>query len=294
MSKPAYPPRGVFIPTEVAFHQQMQPRVRDTLIQLIGLSWANGGRFTPYVSYAELSHLTGKSVSTLREHISILRNDYQALCSQSAGNGTFCFVFSAWVVPPSKRQPREPKRKRLSDSENSCREDLKEVNEVKRVKDFKELKEEQLPSFFKLNFNLKAAKAAKMPAKSGAQPPEEAHLAGPAPDETPPAAGLSRTAGLPPELRQVLLEAGVYESLLGEVASSGLSEGQIRALLDWTREDEPLRPAGLFISRLRRHILAPEKYSTPACRRCGQRLGHAKDCPERYSDNPYARHLENG
>lgn len=88
-------------------------------------------------------------------------------------------------------------------------------------------------------------------------------------------------------LEETLREAGVFPGLLPEVAGlaarDGRSDADLRALLAWCQDDEPRRPAALFVARLRIGARAPDDYRRPACPRCGQRGGHSPECPRRYA-----------
>ena len=91
------------------------------------------------------------------------------------------------------------------------------------------------------------------------------------------------------DLQTRLREAGLFPSLLPEVAASAYSEDELRALLEWCCTDQPERPAGLFMGRLRAGAYPPAQFSQPACPRCGLRGKHKPECPRRYAlDNDYA------
>jgi hypothetical protein len=79
-----------------------------------------------------------------------------------------------------------------------------------------------------------------------------------------------------------LLKAGVFPSLLGEIGCSGHPPEALRALLAWARDDNPEKPGGLFIARLRAGARPPEQFSHPPCPRCGGVSEHAESCYLRY------------
>lgn len=80
---------------------------------------------------------------------------------------------------------------------------------------------------------------------------------------------------------ETLILAGVFPTLLGEIASSGYSEDGLRGLLAWAREDNPDCPAPLFIGRLRQKARPPEVYLVRRCPVCRHYDGHSPDCPQR-------------
>ena len=88
--------------------------------------------------------------------------------------------------------------------------------------------------------------------------------------------------GLEPDLVDELLKAGVIPSLLGEIGRSGQPPDALRALLAWAREDNPEKPGGLFIARLRAGVRPPEHFCHPPCPRCGGVSEHAESCYLRY------------
>jgi hypothetical protein len=90
MPKPLIPPRGVFIPTNVAYNLNISPVIRDTYVQLFGLAYGNIE--TPSISFEQLNEITGKGVSTLRGHLTILRNR-GVLRWRTAQDGTIIVSF---------------------------------------------------------------------------------------------------------------------------------------------------------------------------------------------------------
>lgn len=91
-----------------------------------------------------------------------------------------------------------------------------------------------------------------------------------------------QTCGLAPETVDALLAAGIFRGLLDEVISYGRSDEDLLALLAWAGEDQPKRPAGLFMARLRLHATAPDEYYGEACPDCGHYGGHTEHCRKRY------------
>ena len=94
---------------------------------------------------------------------------------------------------------------------------------------------------------------------------------------------------LSPAVRQALADSGVFKSLFPEVSRAGWSDEELLALLAWSRADNPKRPGGLFMVRLRSGLTPPEAYYAPPCPTCGKLGGeHASDCSQRYISGPYA------
>jgi hypothetical protein len=105
MTRPLLPPNGFYIPRSILFNHKFPPALRDTLMHLISLAWANNGRSTPPVSYAQLSQILDKSPRTLYGQIACLRTVHAALRLQNAGNGLFIIHFAEWVQPRKKSSP---------------------------------------------------------------------------------------------------------------------------------------------------------------------------------------------
>lgn len=111
-------------------------------------------------------------------------------------------------------------------------------------------------------------------------PPDDQH----APAREAPANPAER-GGLSRFLHRKLLDMGLFPRLLGEVAASGWGEYELRALMAWAQEDNPEKPAALFMSRLRHGARPPKRYYQPPCPRCGQRGQHDPECPQRYKES---------
>jgi hypothetical protein len=99
--------------------------------------------------------------------------------------------------------------------------------------------------------------------------------------------------GLSAELVQCLLSAGIFPSLLGEIAASSYSNDDLSALLAWVEEENHrMSNAALFIVRLRAGAIPPEQYYRPACPDCGLRGRHAEGCYRRYIDGEFGEYIK--
>jgi hypothetical protein len=90
MPKPLIPPRGVFAPASIAYNANIPPVTRDTYVQLFGLAY--GDTETPPLSFNQLNEITGKGTSTLRGHLTFLR-DQGVLRWRTAQDGTIIVSF---------------------------------------------------------------------------------------------------------------------------------------------------------------------------------------------------------
>jgi hypothetical protein len=97
---------------------------------------------------------------------------------------------------------------------------------------------------------------------------------------------------LDPEVARALLEAGVFSFLLPEVSQAGWKEDDLLALMAWCQADNPERPGGLFMARLRAGAEVPERYHEKPCTECGRVGEHDPECRRRYISGPYAAFLE--
>ena len=256
MPKPIKPPRGVFVATQVLFHPRMKSQVRDTLIQLLALAWGSDSRHTPPLSYPQLAALTGKTIGRLYGHLTILRKEHAALRLQPAGDGQMIICFADWLFP-KQTPPKGFKNSKMPDEEE-------DVNSNVKIK-----KDLMTPPVNDHDINrLEKSRA------SDAQTPGSTALA--------------------EGLREELLSAGVFPSLLGEISRCGRSESDLRDLLAWCRADKPGSPAALFMGRLRAGAAPPEIYSQPPCPLCGVYGGHTEDCRRRYFDERYAGFIQGG
>ena len=87
---------------------------------------------------------------------------------------------------------------------------------------------------------------------------------------------------LPHDLENTLIEAGVFSFLLPEVARAGWQNDDLLALLTWCEADNPEKPGGLFMVRLRAGVVVPGKYYGERCEVCHRVGKHADDCRRRY------------
>lgn len=96
MNRSPKPPELSSVPDSVLFNLKLPPILRDTLCQLLALQ----GRSTSYVTFEQLSRITGKSVKTLYHHLARLRDQYHALQWQTTDDGRVRIYFAAWVCLP--------------------------------------------------------------------------------------------------------------------------------------------------------------------------------------------------
>ena len=260
MTRSLIPSRGFFISSQVLFHPTMTAALKDTLIQMIALTWGSKARMTPALTYPLLEQLTRKSTRTLYGHFTVLRKMYSALELQDAGNGTFVLVLAGWLFESS------------CDENNSfLQTPVKEEEELTLL--------ESRQDIVLLNDSIKEEECEGKPqkiAKFSKQKPQRKPM-----------------RALSPELRKNLVEAGVFPVLLDEIAVSQYSEEELVALLAWSTHDQPDNPAPLLMGRLRVLANPPKMYRQPPCRYCG-RYGseHAEDCRGRYISGPYAEFLK--
>ena len=254
MTQSLKPPRGIFVGIDLLFQSRISPAVLDTLLQLMALAWSSPIHQTPPVSLAKLALLTGKSLRTLRAHLAFLKAEPDVLRVEQVRRKLFRVTLAGWLYGEDGSGLAEadaPRRGRNLPVGRKLPRSVKEEEEYILDSD--------------LNHSLHLLK--KRPLKDSALPD--------APD-------------LPGSLVEALREAGLFASLVPEVARlaqrDGYSEADLLALLAWCRADEPKRPAALFIGRLRAGGRAPLEFAQPACPRCGQRGGHSRDCPRRYAE----------
>ena len=256
---PLLPPRGLFIPTRVLFNTEMPASLKETLLMLMALTWRSDRHVTPLLSLPLLEQLTGKSERSLFGHLQALRTNKSVLRLQYAEAGQFIIELADGLF-------HHP------DSENGKTHDC----------NFLQLpvKEEELITISE--------------SKDSPPPPDSDHdhtpeipqkIAAPAPKNK----SQSTQPVLPKAITAELIKAGVFPSLLDEIATRA-AEGKysardLSALLAWALNDRPDGPAALFVTRLRAGARAPKVFFEPACQRCGKRGGHAQDCPQRYVYN---------
>ncbi len=277
MSRPLLPPRGLFIRTGLLFDRRIPSAVLPTLLQLMALAWGSREHATPPLPMRALCDITMRPPRTLYGHLAVLRDQLAALRMLPAGDGLVSLVFADWLYPPAQGSPGA--------TAGGAPPAPAGADPFRQLLQMPDEEEQATPSPRLLN---------------PSPPPDQ--RAGRAGSGT---TGLLRQGGgrrplapgsgaprLPAELEAALLEAGVFPSLLPEVAASGLEPADLWALLAWCRADEPQQPARLFMARLRHGGRPPAVYHQPACPRCGRQGGHEADCPQRYLDGPYGGYLE--
>jgi len=265
MPKPLKPPRGVFVSSTVIFLPSLKAQVRDTLIQLLALAWGSESHHTPPLSLPQLAALTGKSIGRLYGHIAILRDEHTALRLQGAGDGQTIICFADWLFPnASPGASRFEKPKLPDEEEESVNDPNKTCKTPPPVNDPDNDRKNPEPC------SQPADKSSNLPTKPG------------------------QANRLTDELSSLLLSAGVFPSLLEEVAASGKSEADLKALLAWSQADKPESPAALFIGRLRSGARAREIYYQAPCPCCGQYGTHRDDCRKRYRESIYRDLIEDG
>jgi hypothetical protein len=254
---PLKPPRGAFISSAVIYHPELKPAVKDTLIQLLGLAWRNNGVSTPALHFNQLAQLTGKPAKTLYGHLADLRGIHAALRMQDAGDGMVIFTFADWVLP-ARAQVRSVSEK----SEKPVKEEEEFMQTSSIGENLLLHHHDQEEGRTIAHMHPKRKKALRL----------QVHLS--------------------TELQQVLLEAGVFPSLLPEVGATGRTDEDILALLAWVQDAQPSNPAPLFMARRRAGASAPPAFRVGACPRCGLRGRHGPECPSRYLDDPFAAFIE--
>jgi hypothetical protein len=262
MTRSPIPPRGKFISSRLLFHSDMPAAVLVTLIQLVALSWNSPKGMTAPLTHRALADLTSKSVRSIYGHLSALQNKYAALRLQSTGDGIFVVILADWVLEPPK--PGEFDCKSLQtpvkEEEDSILESRIEIPPLPPDSD----QEEECEGKPQKN------------AKFGKHKPLHKSM-----------------RVLSPELREELLAAGIFSTLLDEVAVSPYSEEDLRALLAWSEQDKPDNLAGFFMYRLRARAKPPEAFLQPPCPQCGMAGGKHKDnCGRRYISGSYAEFIE--
>jgi hypothetical protein len=263
-SRPLLPPRGLFVGTRLLFDTRLSPTLKETLLQVMAMAWGVDGHTTPPLTYPLLERLTGKDARTLRGHFALLKNYDAALRLQYIEPGRFIVCLAGWLF--TNQVPAGGKDLPQHDEE---------INNLTRESEEEELKSNSL--------SLPLLNDSDQP---GPKPAGRAQNGGNSADRRQKKGG--KTApGIARALAERLNAAGVFPSLMPEVAERAAqgkySEDELNALLDWCAEDQPERPAALFIGRLRAGARAPEGFRQPACPRCGQRGKHASDCPRRYA-----------
>lgn len=277
MPRPLLPPRGIFVSTRLLFDRNLSPSIKDTLLQLMALAWGSESHFTPPLSYPQLEHLTGKDARTLRGHFAALRAYHAALRLQRAGDGMFIAILAGWLY--SNDFPLDGEAAFSAAGRNLQYHDQVNHDHLKEEEEYDSISSPEESLLPPESLSARSKKQPEKPKRPTAISKKVVQRLS--------ARQQAESSRLSAEIGQALLEAGLFPSLLAEVAGSGYAENELRALLEWCREDQPERPAGLFMGRLRAGARPPETYLTPPCPRCGLRGKHSPECPRRYSLDAY-------
>ena len=235
MPKPLIPPRGVFAPTSVVYNINIPPVTRDTYAQLLGLAY--GDTETPHLSFKQLNEITGKGISTLRGHLTFLRNQ-GVLRWRTAQDGTIIVSF-----PKGASKGQAFFVDEVDDSQ--IREKHDEEEEINVIDD------RVLPPPHPLDSHFSILKSEKPKPKTQ----------------------------LRDDVRQALLDAGVFRSKLLEIESAGLTNNEILAIVRWVNDEfRGERKAGLLIYRIEKQILSPKQYFDDPCSECGNYSSHDEYC----------------
>jgi hypothetical protein len=256
MKLPLLPPRGIFAVTSLVFDLELPASVKETLLQVMALAWANPTHETPPLTYYQLASLTGKSTTTLHGHIAVLRNYRAALRLRRAGHGAMVVSLAGWLYTSrpgavSENQPAAPGSRNpevLPENQNHQQEE-EEGDAL-----YPHPSDDLIPGTVPENGALPVQ--AKTPADAQAL--------------------------LSPQVSKALLDAGIFSFLFAEVARAGRPDEDLLALLAWCQEDYPERPGGIFVARLRAGALVPDRYYAERCDVCGKLNGHAETCRRRY------------
>lgn len=248
MSKPLIPPRGIFATSGLLFDSSLPASVKETVLQLMALTWNSPQHCTPVLTVSQLANLTGKTPRTLRGHLQALLAEQIILERQVVDGGRFILTLADWLFKNTQYKPGgvaalegEANRPPLASRTHAAGE----------------------------------RPASKRPAASKPRA------------VTGKGAGAPAGRVLSKKLEQDLLAFGVFPTLIDEVASSSYSEADLRALLAWCRIDAPDTAAGLFIGRLRAGACAPRAYHGEPCDVCGQYGRHAPNCRRSYAQDIY-------
>jgi hypothetical protein len=256
MTQPLIPPRGFFISSQILFHPTMTSALKDTLIQMIALTWGNKARMTPALTYPMLEQLTRKSARRMYGQLTILRKMYSALELQSAGDGTFVLVLAGWLFESSSDENNSFKQTPVKEEEELTSIDSKKGLVLLNDSDQEEECEGKPQKIAKFRNYKPLRKSMRV---------------------------------LSSDLREKLLQAGIFPGLLDEIAVSSYSEEDLHALLAWSTHDQPENPAPLLIGRLRKCATPPKAYRQPPCPTCGMLGGkHKDDCHRRYLSGSFA------
>jgi hypothetical protein len=272
MARPLLPPRGIFTGTTWLYDPNLSAGLKETLLQLMALTWGREDHTTPPLSYAQLEAITHKNARTLRGHFLALRTYHAALRLQPAGTGQFLVALAGWLFRNDVTGPAIPS----ADGENLPMPDHDHDSDLDHDQNQNQ-EEDSLEDVFPLDSSdpdLLTAPAVEPKRQRGrsSQP--------------------ARAPGmLSPQVAQMLQQAGVFPALFAEVAARA-REGRYRdqdlqALMAWCADDAQTSDqanlcARLFIARLRAGGRAPHMYNTPPCPQCGGRGRHDPECRRRY------------
>ena len=251
MKIPLLPPRGIFAVTSLVFDQELPSSVKETLLQVMALAWANPTHETPPLTYYQLARLTGKSPTTLHGHVAVLRNYRAALRLRRAERGALVFSLADWLYTPHAAQtaPKPPAAEAVQNPE---------VLPDHEVHQEEEDGDPVLPH----------AVDELIPAEV---PESEAALE-----------QVKAQAKLNPVVSQALVNAGIFSFLFAEVVRAGRSDADLMALLAWCEHDYPERPGGIFMARLRAGAQVPQRFYGERCYVCVKVNGHSDTCRRRY------------
>jgi hypothetical protein len=257
-------PYGIYILVGLIFDTGLLPSVKETLLKLLTLAHAGPSHDLPPLTFAQLCRLTGRSDSTLREHLAYL-SAYQAVRLQRVGQISYVVSLAGWLFPdPSTDFPGTPPINIINEED---------INQL-------------INNAYLININTpdcSGSPVLRYPEWEGGKAP----AAG-----TNPAAEVHCPPTLSPDLTRSLQDAGVFSSLFPEIARAGLPEDDLRALLAWCLDANPRKPGGLFMHHLRAHSAIPSRYYATACPACGLTGSHAPDCRQRYIRGAYADAVE--
>ena len=115
VSRPLFPPRGLFVPITIIKDHSLPETVRFTWIQLRCLAW--GRSETPVLSMKQIVDILGKKQSAIYKHMAMLR-DQGALRWRPAGCGTFIVSFPDHLQDDRSSGVCETNSKRLGSAQS--------------------------------------------------------------------------------------------------------------------------------------------------------------------------------
>ncbi|MFZ3150233.1 MAG: hypothetical protein WA116_00960 [Anaerolineaceae bacterium] len=119
MTRPIIPPRYVNIPAGLVYDTSLSPAVRDTYIQLKGLSW--GKDKLDEIPIKQIMEVTGKSRATIYGHLAILRASGWLQFSSAHHSGLTCRF-----TEPTVAHDQAVKGDIVSENLDSLNDDVKE------------------------------------------------------------------------------------------------------------------------------------------------------------------------